>query len=244
MFKSAALRNARANSGITFRPDANTVLWLPGQDDAQSATIRDRSGNENDGILVGTTWAKNGKGLDVLSFDRTDDWVAIPTGASVTGQTQVFLSIWFYATVIDGASQQIFHEPISSGVAQARFELNIADNMLLFQGRAPDTDGLTAWIMSSTVIIAGTWNHALVVFDSVSNNHFMYLNGASETANVAAAAFTVADAQMLRLGARSDAGIDLGGFLILPILEFRLPKTSEISGNTSLYNSQRGLFGV
>ena len=233
------------NQDVLIVNTVNTVLSLSGQKDPFGSQWTDESGNGNHGTLSGAVWAKNAKGLPVVSFDRADDWVVVPSGASVTGQTQVFFSIWFNATVLDATPQQIFHEPIAAGVAQARFELNIAmDNKLNFAGRAPDTDGLTTWINSSAILTAGKWHHTLSVFDSVSDDHFLYVDGVSQTANVAAAAFTPADALSIRLGARSDGGVDLGGFLALPILEFRLPTTSEVSGGTSFYNSQRGLFGV
>ena len=51
------------------------VLWLPGQDDPQSATIRDRSGYGNDGAITGATWAQTGQGLWLLDCDGTDDYV-------------------------------------------------------------------------------------------------------------------------------------------------------------------------
>ena len=79
--RSPALRYARANSGLTFRPNANTVLWLPGQDDAYSATIRDRSGQGNDGTITGATWARTGQGLWYLSFDGVDDRIQIADNA-------------------------------------------------------------------------------------------------------------------------------------------------------------------
>ncbi len=83
---------ARANSGLTFRPDANTVLWLPGQDDAYSATIRDRSGKGNNGSITGATWKRNSQGLWYLHFDGTDDDVDIPIAAALTAGTFV---AWF-----------------------------------------------------------------------------------------------------------------------------------------------------
>ena len=80
---SPALRNVRANSGITFRPDADTVLWMPGQDDPQSAVIRDRSGNLNNGAISGATWTRNSKGLSYLDYDGADDLVTVTDTASI-----------------------------------------------------------------------------------------------------------------------------------------------------------------
>ncbi len=40
---------------IKYQPDASTIVWLPGQDDAYSSTIRDRSGKGNNGTISGAT---------------------------------------------------------------------------------------------------------------------------------------------------------------------------------------------
>ncbi|KKL78681.1 hypothetical protein LCGC14_2022430, partial [marine sediment metagenome] len=66
-----------------FKPDANTALWFPGQDDAQSSTIRDRSGNGNDGTLANTTWVQNSKGLWVLDFNGTTSIGTVSDAASI-----------------------------------------------------------------------------------------------------------------------------------------------------------------
>lgn len=93
---SVALKYARANSGLTFRPDANTVLWFPGQDDNFSSTVRDRSGSGNDGTIFGATWARTGQGLWYLTFDGADDWIDLGTPATLnTGLANAFsVDIW------------------------------------------------------------------------------------------------------------------------------------------------------
>ncbi len=84
---------ARANSGITFRPDANTKLWLPGQDDAFSSTIRDRSGNGNNGAITGPSWERNDQGLWYLDF-VTDDKIVVSHSAELNPGTNWTLSVW------------------------------------------------------------------------------------------------------------------------------------------------------
>ena len=123
--RSRALEHtyARANWGLKFRPDANTVLWLPGQDDPQSATIRDRSGGDpnllsngnfevgdppDDWTLVGggatvsrsSTQAKIGTYSALLTRNGTDCHIyqAYSGYAAYAGKT-VTLGCWVYATV-------------------------------------------------------------------------------------------------------------------------------------------------
>jgi len=71
-----ATKWTRPNSGLACRPDANCVLWFPGQDDAYSTTIRDRSGKENHGTIVGATWSRQPSGLWSLYHDG-DDYIDI-----------------------------------------------------------------------------------------------------------------------------------------------------------------------
>ncbi|KKK77854.1 hypothetical protein LCGC14_2849430, partial [marine sediment metagenome] len=60
---------ARKNNGVLYEPDASCVLWLLGQDDAYSTTIRDRSGQGNHGTINDATWARTGQGLWYLVLD-------------------------------------------------------------------------------------------------------------------------------------------------------------------------------
>ena len=100
MYRSPALRYARANLGLTFRPDANCVLWLPGQDDPQSSTIRDRSGNGNNGTFgagaAAPTWKRLPSGLWVLDFDGLNDHTLISYHASLNPKL-ITIEIWFKA---------------------------------------------------------------------------------------------------------------------------------------------------
>lgn len=65
------------------------VLYLPGQDDPQSAIIRDRSGNGYDAAITGATWTRHGKGLWHLSMDG-DDYLSITTPANLAFTTEDF----------------------------------------------------------------------------------------------------------------------------------------------------------
>jgi hypothetical protein len=68
---------ARPSYMPKYKPDASCVLYLEGQQDPQSATIKDLSGYANHGTITGATWDRLPSGLWVNSFDGTDDKVNI-----------------------------------------------------------------------------------------------------------------------------------------------------------------------
>jgi hypothetical protein len=73
------------------------VLYCPGQDDPQSAVLRDISGNRNNGTITGATWVREASGIQALSFDGTDDKLVIPHHASLNPLTFTLL-MWIYLT--------------------------------------------------------------------------------------------------------------------------------------------------
>lgn len=89
------------------------VLYLEGQQDPQSATIRDLSGYNNHGTITGATWVRLPSGLWVQSFDGTDDEV---TGSfsPCSGLSAFWVGLWFKftATIID---MTMYSEKIAGG---------------------------------------------------------------------------------------------------------------------------------
>jgi len=80
--------------GIKFTPDANTVLWLPGQDDAYSATIRDRSGFNNHGTITGATWTRLPSGLWAQNFTAQGQFITVADVPSLSAFTAITVELW------------------------------------------------------------------------------------------------------------------------------------------------------
>ncbi len=70
------------------------VLYLPGQDDPQSGTIRDRSGYNNHGTITGATWARQANGVWAQSFDGVDDHVNCGNNTSLQISNNFTISAW------------------------------------------------------------------------------------------------------------------------------------------------------
>jgi len=135
-----------------------------------------------------------------LSF--AGGYVSTSLGNSVKGLTQVSLEVWFRPSVLDGQAHAIYFEPISTDPGLARFLLRIEnDNALIFGGRAPDGDSFTIWIDSAVTLRVNALYHAVAIFDSVTDTHFLYLNGVPESATVAEPAFDNTDPNVIpRIG--------------------------------------------
>lgn len=73
----------------------NSVLFLPGQDDAYGATIHDKSSYSNHGTITGATWVRLPSGLWYLDFDGSDDVLTIPNAASLHMPSGFTYSFWY-----------------------------------------------------------------------------------------------------------------------------------------------------
>jgi hypothetical protein len=84
------------------------VLYLEGQQDPQSSTIRDLSGYNNHGTIIGATWSRLPSGLWVNSFDGTNDYISC--GAVVFDWNSDFTYIgWVSLLTGVGAQGGIFN---------------------------------------------------------------------------------------------------------------------------------------
>lgn len=95
------------SSGVDiYKSNQSCVLWLLGQNDAHSATIRDRSGNGNHGTITGATWKQTGAGLWYLDFDGSANKVVVGSvadfkwlhGAEDTSDFKFTIKLWMFVT--------------------------------------------------------------------------------------------------------------------------------------------------
>ncbi len=229
---------------------ANTVLWLPGQDDPFSSTIRDRSGNGNDGALSNTTWLKNSKGLSYLDFDGADSLVTVSDVASIQ-------NIWdgggaclaWINPRSDGELDQgrIFDKRVG-WMLQLRDEVGglIKVSLLLdFDGAG---DG--QWRNTDAVLPINTWSLVGATYnsDAVGNNPTIFIGNNVYTIGSGLDEVTtpvgtrVSDATVdLMLG--NTAGLSLtfdGGIQGSRLITTELT-AAQFQG---IYAQERGLFGV
>ncbi len=195
-------------TGIAFRPDADTILWLPGQDDPQSAVIRDRSGNGNDGTIVGATWKQTSKGLWYLDFDALDDHILIPKGASIDNPFDGGGTVFAVIRADSGGQADfgnIFNKRVGSNTG---WQFNVQEEAasavklrLLYDW----TGGDGQWITTNTVVTTGVDTFVACTYnaDAAANNPTFYVNKTILTEGAGIDASTPVTARI------SDAGSDL-----------------------------------
>lgn len=145
------------------------------------------SGSASDSLYAG----RNGQFNSAVALDGTDDKVITTTSATVANFVQASISAWVYPTSYNGSGAKIYHESTAASSSNARFELVLnSDGTVSFQGRAPDGDALTTWVTTTRTVPLNQWTLITGVFDSVSDNHAVYINKFQTTASVSEAGFT------------------------------------------------------
>lgn len=243
------------NRGVKFQPDANTVLWLPGQDDAYSSTIRDRSGKGNNGTITGTTWVRNDKGIWVNNFDGNDYidcgnnatlqitdnltciiWIKTPavfsTNASAFGGSEVFLSKYTTASNNRGWALGLLN--VEDGGALNNPHISVGD----------PADGTFEWTgYSTTDLIVSTYYN--IAFTFAAGTAILYVNNVVKALTNQAGVPPISlfnSNQNVLVGARNagTAALWLGRTGLVRIYN-RVLSSTEIGG---IYRGERNLFGV
>ncbi len=249
IMSSPALRHVR-KFGPAFKPDANTVLWLPGQDDAFSSTIRDRSGFGNDGTLTnGVTWERGSKGLWGQRYNGSDDYV--DADSTLTQLASTTVGTWMLWTKLDDATPAANMFPMGCGDANVNSLLGMfidTSGRMNFLARF---EGATQWLILTTaaVLSDGKYANLAVIQDGISpivlvngvqvaqsfssevdKTHWFNDQNALDTCRVGACWYN-----NLSNTAMTD------GNTALPIMETRVMSVAEV---LSIVNRQRGLSGV
>ncbi len=216
----------------------DTVLWLPGQDDPQSAVIRDRSGFGNDGAITGALWARTDKRLRVLDFDGDDDRVTVTADTSLDTSSVTFMG-WMKATATDDARGWTSRFAIPA----ARFGhiCDFATNQLrmrLFNGI--DANSNTLSTIGATFIV---WTHIAFTFLAATKAMEWVVNGVSSNTGVGAQVYDASQGGNLIYGRQTAGGATptfMGQLALFSVHGVALT-VSQIAGR---YQQERRLFGV
>jgi len=237
---SVALRYPRNSDRLLWTPTAGDgcVLWLPMQDDPQSATVRDRSGQGNNGTITGATWTVLPSGLWCLGFDGTDDYVDCGSDASLNITDKITVLCWFYLDNWTHYRNIITKRDLAG------------DNGGYFiQTAGPEDTNKLQWgvrvgasskVVTSTNAISGTtWVLLAGVYDRVNVN--LYVNAAVAATPRAETGAIDTDSTSLKISNTGDLTLPSGCRVALPRVYNRALSALEILGH---YNRERHLFGV
>ncbi len=166
-------------NGIAFEKD---VLLIYSFNDISGKTIKDISGNKNDGVLNGdASWTKDGKFGGGVVLDGNEDYIDCGKNEKLQlVETDFTLTAWVYPTSI---SQQSFGGGIGGTIFQTvqkpndseGFALGIKDSGLLWWWNTHNIDKY-----SVSKVPLNEWTHVTVVFKfkgGGNNTLEFYLNG-------------------------------------------------------------------
>lgn len=210
------------------------VLYCPGQDDPQSAVLRDISGNRNNGTITGATWVRNEKGLWALSHDGTDDLVTVPYSASLS-TANITALLWLYPTQAESWTEvlKMYSTPPDLGY---RLLWNDADPRQLYL-TAYNAGSTGAWT-NGVACPLNAWHFAAFTIGSSAITLSVDLSAATINTQLDGAFGPSTSADTI---AMAGGGQYTGGKLGLLIIFSRVLTSAEIQG---YYNQTRHLFGV
>jgi len=233
------------------------VLWFPGQDDEQSSTIRDRSGQGNNGTITGATWTRLPRGLWVLSFDGTDDNVDCGNDTSLQITNNLSFECWFKTPSSFGTHASAF---IGATTIASKYNSTGNQRSWLFHLQNVEEDGsidnLTINLGDpsngtfeyrgyySINLSVSTWYHLVMTF--ASGTLKLYVNGTAVTLTTSSGAVPATlwnSTSNLTLGELTPGGAeDLAGLLgLVRLYEINVLSAGVVSTH---YRQERHLFGV
>lgn len=153
-------------------PEAGCVLYLPGYP-GQGSTIKDFSGEGNDGTISGATWVRGKSGIWTLDYDGVADKTTITgTGTGLNVPTVVSMLTWYR---------------VEGNASAANANAFGRTNLRMYQPVAATPTTLSTYINTdagATFSAFGSltldkWHLLCLVFDKVlaSGEHTVYLDG-------------------------------------------------------------------
>ncbi len=222
----------------------DSVLYLPGldYDNWYTGTIKDYSGQGNDGAISGAITRILPSGLPYLDYDGSTDETSIAQSADWNFGTNGFsLIIWLKCSTHATNYHHIFNVGATSNGWISVQSLGTGDGVAP-NGWITRIDSNDAHVEANinTTVIAGTnkWHMLTLVFNRTAAFVYTYTDGTNKVTNAIAGAFTTVntnDAILLM------SPTNLQGYQALT--RFVAGKYSDAQV-ASTFNQERHLFGV
>jgi hypothetical protein len=224
---------ARPSYMPKYKPDASCVLYLEGQQDPQSATIKDLSGYANHGTITGCLWERLPSGLWVNNFDGTDDKISLadtPT-LDITGN---FTFLFWLNKTVNGLAD--IYEGIDVATDGIHILTSATESLIVRTYQA----GANQQSYSTNFLTAGVWYFIGVTLDGASGK--IWKNGVDDTTNSGVHIAPASSAGAIKYIGQSgaDANVLTGKLTLFRILNIALSAT-QIAG---IYRNERSLFGI
>ncbi len=236
LIRNMVSRWARAPYLPKFVPDANTVLWLPGQDDNFSSTVRDRSGQGSNGTITGATWVRDSYGLWELEYDGTDDNVDLTNNSLYNFTAGDFSGCcWIYPTDVTNLGYLLSRG--SANVEGWNFAVHQTGLLQFITSQSPGQQ--TSRSSASSIVVNTRY---FVAWSRSGTSARVYINGIEDTDVAETHTDPETNTRSLFIGQERASGVnEFTGIISLPRIFSRNVPASEWK---SIYREERGIFRV
>ena len=161
-------------------PTTGLVGWWKlddGSSGTTPTTAADSSGTGNAGTLTNSpTWTTSGVISNALTFG-TNMYVNIPDAASLDLAASWTVSAWVNPSSFPVSGDWYALLNRSGGAGKSNYELDIENNGGLVQWNVDFDSAGSSYLLYTSNIVKGSWYHLAGVWDSSSNNLYLYLDG-------------------------------------------------------------------
>lgn len=236
--------NAPQNTKLT---DGLVGMWTFNGQDVSGSIALDRSGQGNNGTIVGAT-LDSGKVGQAMSFDGSDDYVSANASASLNNLSQKTLSAWIYPRSAGEGDEGKIAGKNQGGVNGWEWYLcsnnsgggcpSITNTIVFQENRTVNRGG---WRLGANSITMNTWQHVAITYDNTSttSDPIFYFNGtATATTEIWVPSGNPSDDSAINLGigSRTNGSLAFNGTLDEVRLYSRALSADEVK---RLYNMGR-----
>ena len=137
----------------------------------------DQSGNGNDGIEHGDILYKQGVWGDAVSFDGSDDYIRVPSAATLNPSDQLSISFWINIEEVTNVWTPIIHKggPHLTDSKNREYSVWLQNTFSYLLASAGDNSG--QYYQFSCCASAEVWQHYVGVVDRQNHRMTTYLDG-------------------------------------------------------------------
>jgi hypothetical protein len=163
-----------------------------GFEESTGTTVRDSSGNNNNGALANATWTTAGRFGNALSFNGTSSYVTVADSNSLDLTTAMTLEAWVFPTQANGTWRSLLSKETSYGLAYVLYSDGSHG-----AGRPALYINDTVGVFATQALPLNTWSHVAGTYDGQALR--VYVNGVEVAAQQTNIGLWVSD-QPLRIG--------------------------------------------
>lgn len=208
--------NTRTSAAVAVEVHNTGLLAAYGFEEASGTTALDALAHRNGTVQGGATRVAGGRFGKALSFDGTDDWVAVPHDAALNLSSGMTLEAWVRPSALGSSVRSVLTKERPGSFDYALYADN-ADNH-------PAANVFTSSALSAAAespLGLSTWTHLAQTWDGTTLK--LYVDGAEVSSQPAPGTLVTSTGQ-LRIGGSNASGQFFSG-LIDEVRIFDRPRT-------------------